>query len=274
MYLVRFPFNKQFYSLITLILFSLLANAQQETFTKLKTIPVKANGVEVDKLGNVYLFHNEKIEKLNALGEVIKTESFKKYGRISSMDVSNPLKIMVFFDELLQIVFVDNELGVRGNNIELDFIGYPQTVAACLSYDNGIWLFDKSTFKLTRLNENLRETNSTSNLMQIIGSDINPVKLFESNRRLYLTDPDEGVFIFDFFGTYYRKVPIKGVLSIDYFGDRVYFQTDSKLFVFDEKTSDMSELDLPTKNSKYLAVHRNKIYLLSENNLHIFNVNL
>lgn len=260
--------------MVVLIFLSTHLTGQNKHFTKVSSLPVKAHGIEIDKLGNVFLYHDETIEKLGSDQKVQKTDSFKKYGKIHSIDVRNPLKIMVFFEELLQLVFLDNELGVRGSPVELDFLGYPQTVAACMSYDNGIWLFDKSTFKLTRLNENLRETNSTSNLMQVIGSDINPVKLFESSRRLYLADPDEGVFIFDFFGTFYRKVPVKGILSIDFFGNRVYFQTPEKLFVFNEEFSEITEFDLPVKNSSYLAVYKNEIYLLAQNKLHIFSVNL
>lgn len=274
MYLNQLPGIKLTCFVLILFFWCTTSAAQETRFQRVAVIPVKAHGIEIDKLGNVFLYHNEVVEKLGPDGKVVKTDSFNKYGKIHSMDVSNPLKIMVFFEELLQLVFLDNELGVRGSAVELDFLGYPQTVAACISYDNGIWLFDKSTFKLTRLNENLRETNSTSNLMMVIGSDINPVKLFESNRKLYLTDPEEGVFIFDFYGTYYRKIPVTGVLSIDYFGSNVYFQTGEKLFVFSEETSELTEFELPVKNSTYLAVHKNKIYLLSQNNLHIFNVNL
>lgn len=266
--------DKPLIAFVVFLLSSLSSNAQSNPFSWVSTWPIKAHGIEIDKLGNIYTFYDEKVDKLGSDGKPIKTDSFKKYGAIHSMDVSNPLKIMVYFEELLQIVFLDNELGVRGSPVELDFLGYPQTVAACLSYDNGIWLFDKSTFQLTRLDENLRETNSTSNLMQVIGSDINPLKLFESNRRLYLTDPDEGVFIFDFYGTFSRKIPVKGILSIDFFGRNVYFQTAEQLFVYDEEYGEMTAFELPIKNSTYLAVHKNKIYLLSQNDLHIFNVNL
>ena len=246
--------------------------SQNEPLKKIGELPVAATGVVTDKIGNIYTFKNEEIMRHASKSDRVRRESFKKYGNISSVDVINPLKILVFFQDLVLIVFLDNELGIRGQTLELDFMGYPQVTAVCRSYDNGTWLFDKSTFRLSRLSENLRETNSTSNLMQITGSQINPDMMIETNRRLYLSDYNEGIFVFDFFGTFIRKIHAKGVKSLDFFGDNVYFLTDKEIGILDETTSDIHYVDNPNKEATSMAVQKNRILLSDGKKIDVFEV--
>ncbi|HYK45079.1 MAG TPA: hypothetical protein VEV83_07920, partial [Parafilimonas sp.] len=85
----------------------------------------------VDNLNNVYLINtNNQVKKIDAKGDSIAvSNSLKKYGDVYSMDVSNPLKILVHHKDFGTLLILDRFLS-RLNVIDLRKIGILQASAA------------------------------------------------------------------------------------------------------------------------------------------------
>src|ERR1051325_2600855 len=66
----------------------------------------------VDNLDNVYLLNKDnQVKKLNNKGDSVSVfNALRKYGDIYSIDVSNPLKILVYYKEFGTIVVLDRFL--------------------------------------------------------------------------------------------------------------------------------------------------------------------
>ncbi|MDD1475334.1 hypothetical protein MEO41_29325, partial [Dolichospermum sp. ST_sed4] len=79
--------------------------------------------------------------------------SDKSIGNIGFVDASDPLKILLFYRDFGQIRFLDNSLSPQGNTILLDNIGFGSSTMVCSSDQNGIWLYEPVSFKLTRLDK-------------------------------------------------------------------------------------------------------------------------
>ena len=66
--------------------------------------------LEVDKLGLVYLVNNgNEIIKLQG-EQILFRYSSKRLGNITRLDVSNPQKVLVYYGDYYQVVFLDNTL--------------------------------------------------------------------------------------------------------------------------------------------------------------------
>src|SRR3712207_4895040 len=113
-------------------------------------IPARVNSFTTDNLGNVYLVKGDLLEKYDAQGKLFKTFSNKTLGKITSVDASNPLKLVVFYKEFNQVLFLDNMLSQSSEILQLNQLLPGQITLVSNSHNNGLWLFDSSTGSLIR----------------------------------------------------------------------------------------------------------------------------
>lgn len=251
-----------------------LLGAQEPTFTLTKVVPLKAERIEADNLGDLYVLYESEISKYTSSGVFVMKNSQKLLGEISDMDATNALKMLVYFRDLSQIQFLDNQLGTRGDVVNLDVAGFIQVISVCTSYNNGIWLFDQVRFELVRLNEQLRITNNTPNLFQILGADIEPSYMRESNRQLFVGDPQNGIYVFDLFGTFYKRIPVQGVEKFSVAANNLYFLKDQALWMYNLRTFETQTVPLPMEGVTDLVVQKQKLTLLTDEGLYIYTIHL
>jgi hypothetical protein len=207
---------------------------------------------------------------LNGL-ELMKNSSLA-FGEISSLDASNSLKMLLFFKDLSQVVYLDNQLSIRGDRVELDFLGLSQTTAICRSYNEGFWVFDQTTFELIRMDEQLNATAQSGNLTQILDFVPEPNYLREYNNWVYVNEPENGVLVFDWYGSYTRTIPIKGLNKFVIRADKLFYLTKSKLASYDLKTSQFAEIDLPSPEIIDFTIFEDKLLLITQNELLIYRI--
>jgi len=80
----------------------------------------------------------------------------KKYGQASFIDVSNPLKVLLYYKDFATVVYAGSFLNIR-NTIDLRKQNILQVKAIGQSYDNKIWVYDELESKLKKL---MRRENS------------------------------------------------------------------------------------------------------------------
>ncbi len=196
----------------------------------------------IDGFANVYVLHVDEIKKFNTQGNFQKTFSNKRYGTIQSIDVTNPLKVLVYYRDFQQVLFLDNQLSPTSNIISLENLGYEQASLVCTSLNNSFWLYDKQNNELVRFDSELKSLLKTGNLKRILNMDIKPNFMREHGNYLYLNCPDEGILMFDIYGTYYKTIPVKNLSefsvingNIFYFQKQVLKEYQSQNFITVEK---------------------------------------
>lgn len=161
-----------------------------------------------DRLGNIYY-----IDSKNGLNKF--EPSIKRYtryadmrsGKISSIDVTNPLRIVVFYEGQSVAKFLDinlteiNSFDIRSNYSE----GWISLVGS--SNNNGLWMYDNINRKIIKLGEQFNTQFSSGDLYLILSKKINPSMLIENADELFLCDTTIGIFVFDLFGGYKRMLP-------------------------------------------------------------------
>jgi len=192
--------------------------------------------VKADEIGNTYVINREEILKYNAAGTFMKRYSNKRYGIITTIDCNNPLKILVFYKDFQQLLFLDNQLTPNSEILSLENLGYEQTDLVCTSVNNSFWIYSKQNNELVRFNEQLQPIVKTGNLKQILQTDLHPNMIRESNNFLYMNCPEEGILVFDIYGTFYKTYPLLGLSSFDVVNETIIYFKDHKLQQYQPKT--------------------------------------
>ena len=155
----------------------------------------------VDNLDNIYLLNSRnQLSKYNSAGDSIAVyNDVRKFGQVSLLDVSNPLRILLYYKDFGTIVMLDNYLNAR-HTIDLRKQNILQVKAIGQSYDNNIWVYDELENKLKKIDEEGRLIFETADFRQLLGRAISPVKIFDEDKNLYLYDSTQGVYVFDYYG--------------------------------------------------------------------------
>ncbi len=221
-------------SIICVVSLSFIGSAEKKIFT----IHAKQNFATLDNLGNLYLVKDDELLKYLANGRFFVRYSNLKLGNISSIDVTNPLKLMLYYRDFQQIVFLDDQLSVNSDNVSLEHLGYEQTDLVCASANNSFWIYSKQNNELLRFNESSKKIAFTGNLKQVLQTDIDPNFMIEYNGLLFLNCPDNGIYVFDIFGAFSRVIGIKGLQQFQVGESILYYHKDSLLCSYNYRLLD------------------------------------
>ena len=218
----------------------------QSNFKIVAKIDVQADFFTTDNLSNSYVVRANELIKYDKKGKLLYKYSNKNLGNIDFVDASNMLRLLVFYKNFSQILFLDNTLSLNGEPVSLDKMGFQQTQLVCSSYNNGLWLYNQQNLELVRIDQSFLKTQQTGNLSLLLNVDLQPIYLVEYDNKVYLNNPSTGILIFDIYGTYYKTLPIKNVKHFQPIGnDLIYFISDNKVKAYNTKTTEELEFEAP-----------------------------
>lgn len=235
-------------------------------------IPIDRGSFTTDNLQNIYIYHGSSIKKYNSQGQLLYNYSNKSYGPITSVDVNDPMKMLVFYKDFPEIVLLDNTLSQNGNPFSPSDVGYSLTTLACTSHDNGVWLYDAQNFQLIRLDVNLNVSQKTGNLAQAIGIELNPDYLMEYNNYVYMNDSTQGILVFDSYGTYYKTIPVTGLKTFQVRENDLFYIAKNRIHAFHIKTSMEDETQAPDTLATEVRIEKNLLYEKYNDTLRVFEI--
>jgi len=257
--------------LIIFILLSLFS-FQSDQFLFNKSIPTNATHLTIDNLSNVYLSNNDVLIKCNSQGVQVKSYSNKTLGSITVVDASNPMKLLLFYSNFLQIVFLDNTLSQNGDPVSLEALGFPRAQLVCSSHNNGLWIYNQQNFELIRFDEDLNIASQTGNLSQQIGIELKPNFMVQYNNRLYVNNPLTGILVFDIFGTYFKTIPIQDISDFQFKEDEIIYYLNGHLNTFNMQTLQQSRSELSDSFAISVKLARNNLYVLHKDTFKIYSI--
>lgn len=183
--------------------------------TLLKTFPIEVKDFTTDNLGNIYLLNSSnQIKKVNEKGDSIAVyNDVRRFGKISSIDASNPLKVLVYYKDFSTVVVLDRLLNVR-NTINLRKQNILQVKAISISYDNNIWLYDELDSKIKKIDDNGRLLLESNDFRQVYKTVPSPTNIYDSDGQLYLYDLKKGLLVYDYYGAQKNNYPISDLLDV------------------------------------------------------------
>lgn len=248
--------------------------AQTDTLFRIqKTYPGDVADFSIDNLGNIFiLYQNGQLKKLNPNGDSLAVfNDVRRFGKLFSIDVTNPLKILLYYKDFSTIVILDRLLNSRAT-IDLRRLNLYQVKAIGQAYDNNIWIFDEFESKLKRISDEGKLLDQTTDLRVVFDSVPSPQYIIDQNKQLYLYDSLKGVYIFDYYGGFKSRLPFTGWMDFAVINNIVFGRSQQYLFRYEPGTFNLQQYRIPSTmmNSRKILVSPGKLYLLRDNKLELY----
>jgi hypothetical protein len=245
------------------------------SFALEKTIPGDFQYMTTDVLGNLYVITNgNRLYKLNANGDSAGVfNDVKKYGNPAYIDVSNPLKVIVYYRNFSTAVILDRFLSHR-NTIDFRKLQIFKLKAIANSYDNQLWVFDEQDFKLKKVSDDGRLMQESADLRIVLDSVPSVLHIVDQDNLVYLYDPEKGFYIFDYYGAWKNRIPLLGWTNVAVSGKKIYGFTGNILQMYELNTLQQQSVVLPEYmiRSQSIRISMGKLYLLTDKGVEIYEI--
>ncbi|HMO31586.1 MAG TPA: hypothetical protein PKE63_06030 [Lacibacter sp.] len=264
---------KKIFTIICLLI-TLLTRGQE-------TVPFRSEGTigsglvdfSVDNLGNYYLLtrdnqlkkHSNRGDSMGVFNEV------RRYGKLYSLEVTNPLKCLLYYRNFSTIVVLDRFLNTI-NTVDLRRQQIFQVKAIAQSYDNRIWIYDEQNNKLKKVADDGSLLMQTVDLRTIFDEVPAPVRIVDQEGYVYAYDPVKGMYVFDIYGSFKTRISFTGLRDFHVLGKTIYALRDDHLFVYTMGTLEERRVQIPggPAGVQKMAMIPGHLYLLREGRVEHF----
>ena len=243
--------------IITIILFMFLPFFEG---TDKPIVEQDFNFFSINIMGDIFTVKDNIITKFDISGTQKFQFSNYRHGNITSLDASDPMRILAFYKEFNQVLFLDNTLSEISAYLSLDEVNIIEANAVCSSSSGGFWLFNSDYYKLQKYSKSLNLVQEGTNMEGVIGRSFTPDFLDEQGNNIYLGIKDKGVYVFDIFGTFKKFIPLIYTNSIQIINEEIYFYKDS-VFKYNIKNFETTVLEIPTNDFNSFRIYNNDMYI-------------
>jgi hypothetical protein len=255
------------------IFFNILVS--QPGFVLEKELDSKADFIKVDQLGYLYLVNGTNLKKLDLRNNLEHNYSNILSGRINSIDVTDPFKTLIFYQEFNKLEFLNKNFSSITSPIQLDDLGYYSILSACQSVGGGFWIFDQSLSQIVYIDKNRNTVMRSSQLFEMIGQNIDQkqVSMLEKNDYIYLGISGVGVLLFDIYGTYIKTFPLMNIGVFKVNNGIISYYFNEELYFYNTEDFTESHLSLPKHDYKQVLIEKERLFILTEEKIFIYQLN-
>ena len=197
-------------------------------------IKEKSLAVFINTNDEVFLIQKGIIKKYNNLGVLQQTYGNKFIDDETKMININGFRCILFSPSYGKIIQLDNRLNEIDVINVFDFTNLNITCVGS-SYNNEyFWLWDAATQKLEKLDKNKKIVFESNSISALLGKSINPKYIQEQGILLYISDEENGIYIFDNQGNFIKTIPILGVKAVKVIDDKIYYVKDNCFYSYDK----------------------------------------
>lgn len=259
--------TKQSSCLVLLLLLSLCSFGTnlQAQFQLTKIIDKEAKSVYMDNLDQVYLLRsNNELLKYDVNGQLKQRYSNNRLGTLTTVDVTNPLRILLFYADFQQVVVLDNNLAEL-SNFSFSQKGNFQITAIAASNSQSFWVFDELSQQLIRYNPMMEEEFRSVSFLQLLDEMIKVKQIFTDDNHILLQISSQDVLELDRFGALVRKIHVENQSDLSFQAHKLSYLNKNQLISYDLMSKEKTSKALPNPiNALSLAVGHKFIAVLSE----------
>lgn len=240
------------------------------TYVLINSYNTRAQALVTDNFGNFYTVAANRILKFSREGKYLYPYEEFRYGKIGTVDVTNPMKILVYYPDFLTVVTLDRFLSplTTYNFFEL---GYQNVTAVASSVDGRIWYYDNVDFKLKKIDETGKVFRESQPLNVVLEKAPNPHFMVEKDNQLYMNDSTMGILVFDFFGSYGKTLPLKGLRKFQVLQGQIIYGEGNNLKSYNPATFEWKEIALPdTSGVVQAAIENERIGILKNDRVDFY----
>lgn len=194
-----------------------------------RSLPVVARFATTDNLGNLYVITpNNAVEKYSPENQLLSRYSNNRLGAASWLDVSNPLKILIWYADFRTLAFLDRNLTQLGE-LNLIHAGYPEVRCVAAAADGNIWLYDEVAFQLKKISPEGSTQFESPALNLLLPGRVSIRTIRDNGREVLAADPDQGILWFDLYAQYQRNLPWRNITTFALGDDYLVYYSDNAL---------------------------------------------
>lgn len=192
-----------------LLLASLITTCYAQNADTLYRFTADDRGWEVDELGNYYVYDYYETRKYDRSMQLIATFSSREFGVISSIDVSDPLKPLIFYSMFSKVVELDNSFALSLSwTPQLDGVG--QSLIGCRSTGGAYWFFNQLGLQPVLVDQTSKVVSTGISLKTLSDGEFTISDIECKGPWMVLIDKTFGFYVYDQYGTFAYKVPAPG----------------------------------------------------------------
>lgn len=244
-------------------------------FTETRSIKGDFLLLDVDMLDNIYVITRDfQLKKYNLSGDSLTVwNDVKAYGNPTLLDVSNPLRILLYYKPFATVVILDRFLAFR-HAINLRKEGIFKVDAVTNSYDNNIWLFDEQDLRLKKINEEGKLLFETADWRILFESAPSPYRIIDHENSVYLFDEESGWYVFDYYGSLKKRMADTGWKLTGKNKDFMYGFSENVMLTNSLPSLDQKKYLLPAgvTGKEDIRVMNGRAFILREDGVHIYKI--
>lgn len=223
----------------------------------------------VDVLENIIVSDNGLIRKYNASGALQYTQSIKSLGRTTQIVPINTMKLIHFSEDQQSLCYFDNTLSSMNDCIDLSAEGI--VYATMIGYSNQpdkIWLLDNVNSRLLLMS--LRDQSQQQEIKNLKGIlNLKGItQIAERGNRLFLLDPERGIFVFDMYGSLIELIPLLDQIQVDAYENSLFSIDEKQLTVYAMQTGEQLVIPLPISGVLEFSYRNRFFYLRTSEAVH------
>lgn len=250
--------KREILSIVFLVALGHISAQERPSFTD-----IRCDNFTTDIQNNLYLWKDATLSLYTNTGEHIADYSDPKAGPIASTSANTGTKILVFHQESGTINLLNNKLAVIDNPIHLFEKGLFTITEAALLGTSQIVLYDASNEDLIILNLNLTTSSKTH---CDFGKEFSPQLLrISSEKEILLIDSASGIYFFDSFGTFEKKISIIGIKDAHLYQGILYYLKGDLLYGYRLENKEQFEIPLePLSSIKAFSTSQSHQFFLDK----------
>jgi len=243
----------------TAVFFSYSQNDSLKNYICLDKI--RGEFINIDSQGNLYIVQDSYLYKYSLDGQFQYSYTNFALGSITTVDVTNPSKIMLFFKEAGCLIFLNEQLSSITEKIDLTALKFNTISLAAFSTTNNIWLYDYANMDLISLDFYM----NLKNKIHYSFDNFQPLQMTVINeKQIAIFNPKTGIRFFDSFGTFIKSIAIISDKYVQITDSFIYYIKGNLLHCYNYHKLDEYTVELQMSNIKQCLVYMDKYILLTE----------
>jgi hypothetical protein len=233
--------------------------------------------ISSDTQGNLYISDDLGIvSKYDSTGQKLLLFSPSKQSKISILNGSRNVNIFLFYKNYQEVRILDRFLTeISQFNFTKQNIG---NVMICTpSLDNNIWLIDESDLSIKKYSSQFKQVLINNSLLFTLPPnkrDFHFTHFVEYNTNIYLSDLNQGIYVFDNIGNYKSLIRGTGIIHFGFYDNHLYYIEKQELKIIHLSTGKTLETRLPNSEIKRIFLHATKAFAISKHSIQVLQHNL
>ncbi len=262
----KYAINAKVLCVLFLMAISISLKAQEfELIAKIDTAAKIAN---IDNFGNLFVVTpKNELLKFNAQGKFLWNYTNKTYGEITQLDVTDPLRVILYYNAFQQIVVLNNNLSEIS---KYSFNQNPEVQITMIASanNNGFWVYDQINRELRKLTNYFVDDLKSGNLYQRNGFDMQANFMLTDDQYVYINDTLKGIRIFDRYGNFIKTAVVYPKKDFEVNENQIYFTNKDSLMSYNYLSFETKKIALPeTGPFQNVLLRFNRLVILGEKDL-------